>query len=112
VLHRGKIVSTINNAKRARELAGERGSLAAFFWGFEPGPDERPDVVDIAHLRANPTTAVSIRLSKELKKRGWSFVGPTTVYAFMQAMGLVNDHLEGCVCRAEIEAERLAFPRP
>ncbi len=112
VRHRGKIVSTINNAKRARELAGERGSLAAFFWGFEPGPDERPDVVDIAHLRANPTTAVSIRLSKELKKRGWSFVGPTTVYAFMQAMGLVNDHLEGCVCRAEIEAERLAFPRP
>ncbi len=112
VRHRGKIVSTINNAKRARELAGERGSLAAFFWSFEPGPDERPDVVDIAHLRANPTTAVSIRLSKELKKRGWSFVGPTTVYAFMQAMGLVNDHLEGCVCRAEIEAERLAFPRP
>ncbi len=112
VRHRGKIVSTINNAKRARELAGERGSLASFFWGFEPGPDERPDVVDIAHLRANPTTAVSIRLSKELKKRGWSFVGPTTVYAFMQAMGLVNDHLEGCVCRAEIEAERLAFPRP
>jgi len=112
VRHRGKIASTINNAKRARELAGERGSLAAFFWSFEPGPDERPDVVDIAHLRANPTTAVSIRLSKELKKRGWSFVGPTTVYAFMQAMGLVNDHLEGCVCRAEIEAERLAFPRP
>ena len=112
VRHRGKIVSTINNAKRARVLAGERGSLAAFFWSFEPGPDERPDVVDIAHLRANPTTAVSIRLSKELKKRGWSFVGPTTVYAFMQAMGLVNDHLEGCVCRAEIEAERLAFPRP
>ncbi|RUT80971.1 DNA-3-methyladenine glycosylase I, partial [Mesorhizobium sp. USDA-HM6] len=67
---------------------------------------------DLAHLRANPTTAVSVRISKELKKRGWSFVGPTTVYAFMQAMGLVNDHLEGCVCRKEVEAERKRFKRP
>ncbi len=112
VRHRGKIASTINNAKRARELADEAGSLAAFFWSYEPGPDQRPDVVDLAHLRANPTTAVSVRLSKDLKKRGWSFVGPTTVYAFMQAMGLVNDHLEGCVCRAEVEAERRSFKRP
>ncbi len=112
IRHRGKIVSTINNARRARELADEAGSLAAFFWGFEPGPAERPQTVDLARLRANPTTAVSVRLSKELKKRGWSFVGPTTVYAFMQAMGLVNDHLEGCVCRAEVEAERKAFRRP
>jgi DNA-3-methyladenine glycosylase I len=112
IRHRGKIVSTINNAQRARELADEAGSLAAFFWGFEPGPDERPATVDLAHLRANPTTAVSVRLSKELKKRGWSFVGPTTVYAFMQAMGLVNDHLEGCVCRHKVEAERKAFRRP
>lgn len=112
IRHRGKIVSTINNARRARELADEAGSLAAFFWGFEPGLAERPETVDLAHLRANPTTAVSVRLSKELKKRGWSFVGPTTVYAFMQAMGLVNDHLEGCVCRAEVEAERKAFRRP
>lgn len=112
IRHRGKIVSTINNAKRARELADEDGSLAAFFWKFEPGPEERPAVVDIAHLRANPTTAVSVRLSKELKKRGWSFVGPTTVYAFMQAMGLVNDHIEGCACRAKVEAERDAFRRP
>src|SRR5690606_6600870 len=112
VRHRGKIVSTINNARRARELADEAGSLAAFFWGFEPEPDERPETVDLAHLKANPTTAVSVRLSKELKKRGWSFVGPTTVYAFMQAMGLVNDHIEGCVCRHEVEAERQAFKRP
>jgi len=112
VRHRGKIVSTINNAKRARELADEAGSLAAFFWKFEPGADERPKVVDLAHLRANPTTAVSMRLSKDLKKRGWSFVGPTTVYAFMQAMGLVNDHLEGCACRAQVEAERKVFKRP
>ena len=112
IRHRGKIVSTINNAKRARELADEAGSLAAFFWSFEPGAGERPEVVDLKHLRANPTTAVSVRLSKELKKRGWSFVGPTTVYAFMQAMGLVNDHLEGCACRAGVEAERKAFKRP
>ncbi len=112
VRHRGKIVSTINNAKRAREMADEFGSLAAWFWRFEPGPDERPEIVDLAHLRANPTTAVSVRISKELKKRGWSFVGPTTVYAFMQAMGLVNDHLEGCICRDEIEKARNEFVRP
>ncbi|WP_315918936.1 DNA-3-methyladenine glycosylase I [Mesorhizobium sp. SP-1A] len=112
IRHRGKIASTINNARRARELADETGSLAAYFWSFEPGPDQRPKVVDLAHLRANPTTAVSVRLSKDLKKRGWSFVGPTTVYAFMQAMGLVNDHLEGCVCREKVEAQRAAFLRP
>ena len=112
VRHRGKIVSTINNAARALEMVEEAGSLAAWFWKFEPGPDERPSVVDLAHLRANPTTAVSVRISKELKKRGWSFVGPTTVYAFMQAMGLVNDHIEGCVCRQEIEQERARLKRP
>ncbi|SFU00382.1 DNA-3-methyladenine glycosylase I [Mesorhizobium sp. YR577] len=112
VRHRGKIVSTINNARRARELAAEAGSLAAWFWKFEPGADERPAKVDYASLIANPTTPTSTRISKELKKRGWSFVGPTTVYAFMQAMGLVNDHIEGCVCRAEIESERAAFKRP
>jgi len=112
VRHRGKIVSTINNARRAQEMVAEAGSLAAWFWQFEPGPKERPAKVDLAHLRANPTTAVSVRISKELKKRGWTFVGPTTVYAFMQAMGLVNDHIEGCFCRAEIERERKAFKRP
>ncbi|ESX56894.1 DNA-3-methyladenine glycosylase I [Mesorhizobium sp. RSR380A] len=112
IRHRAKIVSTINNAKRACEMVDEFGSLAAWFWKFEPGPEERPAVVDMAHLRANPTTGVSIRISKELKKRGWTFVGPTTVYAFMQAMGLVNDHLEGCVCREQVEKERKAFKRP
>lgn len=112
VRHRGKIVSTINNARRARELADEAGSLAAWFWNFEPGADERPVVVDYPTLIANPTTPTSTRISKELKKRGWSFVGPTTVYAFMQAMGLVNDHIEGCMCRGKIEAERKAFKRP
>ncbi|MBB6011549.1 DNA-3-methyladenine glycosylase I [Aquamicrobium lusatiense] len=112
VRHRGKIVSTINNARRARELVDEAGSLAAWFWKFEPAPEERPAIVDLAHLRANPTTAVSARISKELKKRGWSFVGPTTVYAFMQAMGMVNDHIEGCACRAGVEAARAGFRRP
>jgi DNA-3-methyladenine glycosylase I len=112
IRHRGKIVSTINNARRAQEMVAEAGSLAAWFWQFEPGRKERPTKVDLAHLRANPTTAVSVRISKELKKRRWSFVGPTTVYAFMQAMGLVNDHIEGCYCRAEIERERKAFKRP
>ena len=112
VRHQGKIRSVINNANRAREMVAEHGSLAAFFWSFEPGDAERPARVDLEHLRANPTTEVSKRISKELKKRGWSFVGPTTVYAFMQAMGLVNDHIEGCVCRPAIERERLAFVRP
>jgi len=112
IRHRGKIVSTINNARRAQELTKEAGSLAAWFWSFEPGAKERPTLVDLAHLRANPTTAVSVRISKELKKRGWTFVGPTTVYAFMQAMGLVNDHIEGCFCRAEIEKLRKSFKRP
>jgi DNA-3-methyladenine glycosylase I len=112
VRHRGKIVSTINNARRARELADEAGSLAAWFWSHEPGVDERPAVVDYATLVANPTSPSSTRISKELKKRGWSFVGPTTVYAFMQAMGLVNDHIEGCACRAKVEKERAGFRRP
>jgi DNA-3-methyladenine glycosylase I len=112
VRHAGKIRSVINNANRAKELVEEAGSLAAFFWRFEPGEAERPERVDLRHLRANPTTEVSKRISKELKKRGWSFVGPTTVYAFMQAMGLVNDHIEGCVCRPAIERERAAFRRP
>ena len=112
IRHRGKIVSTINNAKRARELADEAGSLTVWFWSREPGADERPATVDYPTLIANPTTPASTRISKELKKRGWSFVGPTTVYAFMQAMGLVNDHIEGCACRAKVEAERATFTRP
>jgi DNA-3-methyladenine glycosylase I len=112
VRHRGKIASVYNNARRAVELADEHGSLARFFWSFEPGNDERPKVMDWASLRAMPTTPTSIRISKDLKKRGWSFVGPTTVYAFMQAMGMVNDHVEGCVCRQRIETARAAFKRP
>jgi DNA-3-methyladenine glycosylase I len=112
VRHRGKIESVINNAKRARALVDEAGSLARFFWRFEPGPKERPRRIDYQTLLANTTSPASINLSSELKKRGWTFVGPTTVYAFMQAMGLVNDHLEGCVCRTLCELERKQFRRP
>jgi DNA-3-methyladenine glycosylase I len=112
IRHRGKIVSTINNAKRAGEMVKEFGSLAAFFWTFEPGPKDRPKTIDRAAVMAMPLTPVSTAISKELKKRGWTFVGPTTVYAFMQAMGLVNDHIEGCMCRAVVEKERKRFKRP
>lgn len=112
IRHRGKIVSTINNARRAIELKREFGSLARYFWSYEPGTGDRPGMVDRAYIAANPTTPVSVRISKDLKKRGWTFVGPTTVYAFMQAMGLVNDHVEGCFCRSEVEAIRKALVRP
>lgn len=110
VRHRGKIKSTINNAKRAIELQKEFGSLAAYFWSHEPDASERPAKVT---KNAIPGfTETSTKISKDLKKRGWSFVGPTTVYAFMQAMGLVNDHLEGCYCREITEAKRKALVRP
>ncbi|MDO9415613.1 DNA-3-methyladenine glycosylase I [Pararhizobium sp.] len=112
VRHRGKIVSTINNAKRALEMQAEFGSLARYFWSHEPGPDERPKIVSYENLVANPITPTSTRISKDLKKRGWTFVGPTTIYAFMQAMGLVNDHIEGCFCRAGVEEMRRALVRP
>ena len=92
VRHRGKIESTINNAQRVLELREEFGSLAAYAWGFEPEPGHAAERVTQAALRRMTTSAESIAMSKDLKKRGWSFVGPTTVYAFMQAMGLVNDH--------------------
>jgi DNA-3-methyladenine glycosylase I len=112
VRHRGKIESTINNARRAVELVEEEGSLAAFVWRYEPDPESRPKRLDWATLRAMPKTPESTALSKELKKRGWSFVGPTTIYAFMQGVGIVNDHVEGCFCRAAVERERKAFRRP
>jgi len=112
VRHRGKIASTINNAARARDLLAAEGSLANYVWRFEPDPASRPAQLDRATLMAMPKTAESIAFSKDLKKRGWSFVGPTTIYAFMQSAGIVNDHLEGCFCRAEVERERRAFTRP
>ena len=106
VRHRGKIESTINNAARALEVIGECGSLAAYVWGFLPPTSERPRRLTRAALMAMTRTPSSLALSKDLKRRGWTFVGPTTVYAFMQAMGLVNDHLEGCVIRPPAEAAR------
>ena len=112
VRHRGKIESTINNAKRARELVAETGSLAAYFWRFEPDAKSRPKRIDWDTLRTLGKTPESTALSKDLKARGWSFVGPTTAYAFMQAMGMVNDHMEGCFCRVEAERTRKAFKRP
>ena len=112
IRHRGKIVSTINNARRAVDLKTEFGSLSRYFWSYEPVVSERPPRMDYATLKANPTSPTSIRLSKDLKKRGWTFVGPTTVYAFMQAMGLVNDHIEGCCCRAPTEELRSRLVRP
>lgn len=112
VRHRGKIESTINNAKRALEVQSEFGSLARFFWAHEPPAEERPSTIDWPTLLTMGTTPASVRLSKTLRGRGFSFVGPTTAYAFMQAMGLVNDHVEGCHVRKEIEAARKAFRRP
>jgi DNA-3-methyladenine glycosylase I len=108
VRHRGKIESTINNAARALEIIAERGSLSAYVWSFVPAAGERPRQVTLAALRAMTRTPASVALSADLKRRGWTFVGPTTVYAFMQAMGLVNDHLEGCVIRRPAEAARRA----
>jgi DNA-3-methyladenine glycosylase I len=112
VRHRGKIESTINNARRARELAEEKGSLAAYFWSFEPPSADRPRRVTWPVLKTMAKTPASIALSKDLRKRGFTFVGPTTAYAFMQAMGLVNDHFEGCVVRERAERARARFRRP
>jgi DNA-3-methyladenine glycosylase I len=106
VRHRGKIESVINNARQARELVKAEGSLAAFVWQYEPGMQQ------LAGPQTVSTSPESIALSKELKKRGWKFLGPTTVYAFMQAMGLVNDHVEECVIRAKVERARKRFKRP
>jgi len=112
VRHRGKIEATINNAQRYVELADKEGSLAAFVWQFEPREECRPVEMTRDELFELTKTPESTRLSKELKRRGWRFVGPTTMYAFMQAMGLVNDHLEGCHVRTEALAERAAFVPP
>lgn len=112
VRHRGKIESTINNAKRALALIEEKGSLAAYFWSWEPAATDRPRKMTRAELIKMTTSPQSIAMSKDLKKRGWSFVGPTTSYAFMQAMGLVNDHLHDCGVRAEVEQARARLKRP
>lgn len=112
VRNQRKILATINNARRACELVDEAGSLASWLWRFEPDAKTRPAVIDQRFLRANPRPEAALRLSKALKQRGWSFVGPTTLYAFMQAVGMVNDHLDTCVCRAVVEKTRRHFQRP
>lgn len=106
VRHRGKIEAVINNAQRAGELVLREGSLASYIWRYEPDPKQ------LANPQTASTSETSIALSKDLKKLGWKFVGPTTVYAFMQAMGLINDHVGDCVIRAEVEAARDDFQRP
>jgi len=111
IRHEGKIRSAINNAQRVLDLQDECGSLAAYAWRWEPAAAERPAVLTWDALRAMPTTPASVALSKDLKQRGWTFVGPTTVYAFMQAMGLVNDHVDGCHVRRQVERERRARRR-
>jgi DNA-3-methyladenine glycosylase I len=112
VRHRGKIDAVINNARRCLELSQEFGSLAAYAWRYEPDPSTRPATLDREALMALGTSPESVAMSKDLRHRGWSFVGPTTVYSFMEAMGLVNDHLVGCAFREPVEAERRAFRRP
>jgi DNA-3-methyladenine glycosylase I len=112
VRHRGKIESTRNNAKRVRELVDEFGSFAAYVWQFEPDAQSRPRRITRERLARMTASAQSTALSKDLKRRGFSFVGPTTVYAFMQAMGLVNDHVERCAFREPAERARAAFVRP
>jgi DNA-3-methyladenine glycosylase I len=106
VRHRGKIEAVINNARRAEELVDREGSLGAFLWRYEPAQEDLPEP------RTASTSAASVALSKDLRKQGWKFVGPTTVYAFMQAMGLVDDHIRECVIRDQVEQAREAFPRP
>lgn len=112
VRNRAKILSTINNARRAIELADEAGSLATWFWQFEPRPEERPLTVDLAWWKNAKTSPESVRMSKALKKRGWTWVGPVTTYSLMQALGLINDHIEGCQCRDKFSAQREMLIRP
>jgi DNA-3-methyladenine glycosylase I len=112
VRHGGKIMATITNARRYAELVRETGSLAAHLWSFEPDPAARPDRLDHATLSTMATSPESVALSRDLRRRGWAFVGPTTAYAAMEAVGIVNDHLEGCHVRPLVERDRAAFPRP
>ena len=106
IRHRGKIEATVNNAQRAIEMVDEHGSLAAYFWQFEPDP------ASLGEPQSVTTSDEAIALSKALKKLGWKFVGPTTVYSFMQAMGLVNDHVHDCFVRAKVDKKRRAFKPP
>ena len=112
VRHRGKIESAVNNARCACGLVEEFGSLAAYFWRYEPDPRSRPRRLTRAALGQLGSSPESVALAKDLKRRGFSFVGPTTAYAFMQAMGLVNDHVDGCAARPRVERARSRLTRP
>ena len=112
IRNRRKILSAINNARCALALQEESGSIAGFFWQFEPLPENRPTCVTRNWLKDNPHTAESTALSQALKQRGWSFIGPTNMYALMQALGIVNDHVSNCPCRELVEQARHAFIRP
>ena len=112
VRHQGKIASTINNAQRAQEVRQEFGSLAAYSWRFEPARTTRPQQITHLTMSPIPTSQERIEQSRDLRKRGWSFVGPTTMYAFMQAMGLVNDHIQGCAARTRALQARSDFKSP
>ena len=112
IRHRGKIEAAIGNARRAAALRERHGSLAAWIWRFEPDAASRPRHLSAEVLRGLTTSPESTAMSRELKRDGWAFVGPTTMYAFMQSMGLVNDHLEGCCVREAVQAEIDAFVRP
>jgi len=112
IRNRAKIEATINNARRCRELQKDVGSLAAYVWSFEPDPRTRPKVLDWSALMQLGESPESKALSKDLKRRGWSFVGPTTVYSMMESVGIVNDHLRGCRFRSDVEKDRARFVRP
>lgn len=112
IRHRAKIEAVINNAQKLPEILDEFGSFAAYIWRYEQPLSTRPPKCDYATLSQITISAQSTALSKDLKKRGWKFVGPTTCYAFMQSMGMVNDHVEGCIGRAKTEEMRKHFKRP
>ncbi len=108
IRHRGKIESAVNNARRALELIEETGSLAAFFWRYEPAGRRAAVTRHTIHA----TSPESVAMSRDLKRKGWTFVGPTTMYAHMQAIGIVNDHVAACASRSPVEAARRSFKRP
>ena len=110
VRNRAKIEATVNNARRCIDLVDEVGSFSAYVWRFEPDAANRP--TPLTWQMVQSTSPEAVAMSKDLKRRGWAFVGPTNVYAFMQAMGLVNDHLSDCFARDEVEQAHRAFRRP
>jgi DNA-3-methyladenine glycosylase I len=112
VRNRAKIEATIRNARRCLALVDELGSLAGYVWSFEPDGDARPERLDWATLREVTTSEAATAMSKDLKRRGWTFVGPTTIYSMMESIGLVNDHLSACALRDEVERGRTRFRRP